>query len=1774
MAAGAYKGLTIQIGADTTKLASALRGADSAIFKTQKQLNNLAKAAKLDPGNKQIQNLQLGALSNQATNVAREIALLQTGIDELGDKKVLKENGEESVKTIKELADETENVALKAIDVKDAYNEVNDELKDLYAQIKKENPDVELAKLREITNSGKFDESVLRNLVKENHITQEQADRVMALKERWVAARSALTNYSNVSELANMNSKLVQQDSNLKNIVATMRNMDKESKLKSTSTTDQSMTEINGRLALITAASATATARLNELNQAARLDPSNFDIASQRAEALAEAIQVAEEKSVLLKEKLATLKDSDAAKAGDDIKNVTVNLEEAKQKFDQAHDNVTKIEQALIKAGGAAEVTAASIKEVGDSDDGFEETAKSAEELESELQEAERKVSELVLQMRNLNQSGSEASKAVEGIGKADSGVDEVTKSADELERELHEAEQQVAKLEKKLDAAREAASKMSESVAEVDDAASEVNEANEEIEELKQKLDEAREAEDKAFKEFDTAKTRSEIRATRDELTKNNQVIEQLKNSFGGLQIKSGISDSLKPLEQQLKVIEAGITNAQSKFNLLNQAAQIRPHNLSLAVERVRALKDATDAARQQTDILKQKLDSYKASGIDKLARDMKYTSVSFQQAQQEVNRLNQELETTKMEEGESSQKAKELQAALDAARKAADTEAAVKEYRELSAQLEKVKSDSRSMVQSMKADLGQVGAAAVQAAQQVGQLMQQAWSSVSQASNDVDSSYRNLRKTFNATEDDYQKLYDAAMQYSQSHVTSADTMLEMEATAAQLGVGIEGGAEAIQKFADAAANLDVATDISADQIALQMGQIMNVMNDVSTDNIDKFADALVRLGNNMPTQESNIMQITQRLAAVGDVAGFTTPELMGWAAAIASTGQKSEAAATGVATTITTIQKAVSAGGDDLEKFAKVAGVSAEEFASKWKKEPTKALQDFLKGLQNLGDKEFAELENLGISGVRQTQTLTALAQTVGKVGDSIRMAKDAFNGVDDEFGKAGDAAREAERKSEGFSGSLAKMNNSAQVLAASLGPSIAPILDDVASKLQWLTGVVDSMSDKTKTKILKAATAFMAFSAAYPIVSALGSNLKSFASGVMSFFVNAIAKAIVNMQYLTSSAFTLGEKLVFLTGSAERASAIEKLATGLKTLATSGALAAGALGAVALFLAGTFIVNAYNAKKHADDFNGALLGMKKNVEGIGKDFLVGSNGFSGFSSALYDAKTEMDNLISSLQEHNNRNAETRKSTSESIGLLSEYKRIVDECAGAEEVSAEKKAELEWALKGLEEATGQAFDAEQVLTGEYQNEAGEVMNVKNAIDQLIQSKITEAKINAAQEMYTDTLKEQMKAQEKLAEAEAAYNKRRDNYLKANEGYRDLISGRILSEEELIEKMNREDGEARNLKQAYDEASRAVDSLTQESEKYKKMMGQYQKESMDIWGDREGIMQTTEAMRDALTALNYTDEEIKKLAESIEDAGVTEEQFAQISGETFAKLAQQSGGDMQTLTDMIVAYNNLPIETKQAIVRYDGEEMVLANGDRLVWNGSEFVTKTAKAEADTSSLPAATQNIDNYNSSSGQMRDTSATATAYGNAATSDTPAKNVASLNTAGGNMTDVYATYTARGNAADGSAAANVWNLVEAGRNMVSKTIDLTTNVIKNVIEKHSATGAYIPYNKIPKHASGIFTRPTLTNIGWVGEDGAELYSGNSLVPLTNRKYSMPYINDISDAVAKKLGGLGTVNNFYINDAVVNGDAEIEAAFLALFDTLARKGALNVG
>ena len=100
--------------------------------------------------------------------------------------------------------------------------------------------------------------------------------------------------------------------------------------------------------------------------------------------------------------------------------------------------------------------------------------------------------------------------------------------------------------------------------------------------------------------------------------------------------------------------------------------------------------------------------------------------------------------------------------------------------------------------------------------------------------------------------------------------------------------------------------------------------------------------------------------------------------------------------------------------------------------------------------------------------------------------------------------------------------------------------------------------------------------------------------------------------------------------------------------------------------------------------------------------------------------------------------------------------------------------------------------------------------------------------------------------------------------------------------------------------------------------------------------------------------------------------------------------------------------------------------------------------------------------------------------------------------------------------------------------------------NRTSTATVNVIEKKVKQ--ATGGMNNRPVIPRHASGyIATGPTLTNQGWIGEDGIEAVAnwatGGAVVPLTNRKYMLPIADAIADGIAKR----GTTGGSTINISV---------------------------
>lgn len=156
----------------------------------------------------------------------------------------------------------------------------------------------------------------------------------------------------------------------------------------------------------------------------------------------------------------------------------------------------------------------------------------------------------------------------------------------------------------------------------------------------------------------------------------------------------------------------------------------------------------------------------------------------------------------------------------------------------------------------------------------------------------------------------------------------------------------------------------------------------------------------------NHFATTERDIVEMTNRLAAGGKLAGLTTPEILGLATAMSSVGIEAEAGGTALTQTLTGIGKAVSGVGkgakEKLEVIAQTAGMTAEQFSTAWKQKPAEALQQFIKGLQRAHDEGKnmdGILDELGMTGIRQGNMLKSLASASDKMSEAVSRSNTAW-------------------------------------------------------------------------------------------------------------------------------------------------------------------------------------------------------------------------------------------------------------------------------------------------------------------------------------------------------------------------------------------------------------------------------------------------------------------------------------------------------------------------------------------------------------------------------------------------------------------------------------------------------------------------------------------------------------------------------------------------------------------------------------------------------
>ena len=268
-----------------------------------------------------------------------------------------------------------------------------------------------------------------------------------------------------------------------------------------------------------------------------------------------------------------------------------------------------------------------------------------------------------------------------------------------------------------------------------------------------------------------------------------------------------------------------------------------------------------------------------------------------------------------------------------------------------------------------------------------------------------DYESAFAGVKKTVDGTPQQFAKLSNSIREMSREMPSSAVEIAHVAEAAGQLGVPIG----AIKDFSKTMINLGVSTNLSSEEAASSIAKIGNIMQ-VSGKDLGTwsghFGSAVVDLGNHFATTERDIVEMTNRLAAGGKLAGLTTPEILGLATAMSSVGIEAEAGGTAMNQTLTGIGKAVAGVGkgakEKLQLIASTAGMTAEQFSAAWKEKPAEALQSFIKGLQRAHDEGKnmdGILSDLGMKGIRQGNMLKSLASASDKMSEAISRSNSAW-------------------------------------------------------------------------------------------------------------------------------------------------------------------------------------------------------------------------------------------------------------------------------------------------------------------------------------------------------------------------------------------------------------------------------------------------------------------------------------------------------------------------------------------------------------------------------------------------------------------------------------------------------------------------------------------------------------------------------------------------------------------------------------------------------
>ncbi|MBC6003362.1 phage tail tape measure protein [Paeniclostridium sp. NSJ-45] len=332
--------------------------------------------------------------------------------------------------------------------------------------------------------------------------------------------------------------------------------------------------------------------------------------------------------------------------------------------------------------------------------------------------------------------------------------------------------------------------------------------------------------------------------------------------------------------------------------------------------------------------------------------------------------------------------------------------------------------------------------------------------------ASLDFESAFTGVIKTVDMTTSEMKNMEDGIRNLSKQMPTAATEIAGVAEAAGQLGIK----KESILSFTKTMVMLGDTTNLSADEAASSLARLANITG-MPQSEFDKLGSTVVALGNNMATTEADIVAMGLRLAGAGSQVGMTEAQIMSFSAALSSVGIEAEAGGSAFSKVMIEMQLATEKGGEKLNNFAKVAGMSASDFKKAFETDAAGAILSFVQGLGSAEERGLSAigiLDDMGISEVRLRDSLLRAAGASGVFSEALQIGTGAWE-------ENNALTKEAETRYNTNASKLEIMKNKMIDAAVTIGNNLMPAILSCAEWVANLSEKFAGLDSGTQTAIL---------------------------------------------------------------------------------------------------------------------------------------------------------------------------------------------------------------------------------------------------------------------------------------------------------------------------------------------------------------------------------------------------------------------------------------------------------------------------------------------------------------------------------------------------------------------------------------------------------------------------------------------------------------------------------------------------------------------------